>query len=298
MKLSLSVRRISPGGFPSSNGFSGGGNGSAFTSLQQQQQQQQQQHRGGGGGINGFESAMSGGGVFEGNHRGGGGVNFDRSMSTANGFGGGNDVFGRGGGGGYDRQMSAPNLRDQFGMGGGGGFRNLSSPVNDHRGDYGGGSRGGGFFVGEGRGRNNSPPMYGKNDAGGMQIGTWNAVPTSSNSGGGYGSGGGGGGGSGMNFEIGTFNMGDGSGGGGSNNYGGSSSAYQSQSGHNIQGGPGIRETGIIEKLLVSHCGLSYFLQAVLFFKCLLILSFQPKFPANAPKRRFRRLCFTASFTG
>ncbi len=262
--------RLSPSGFPSSNGFSGGGGGSAFNSLQQQQQR---------GGINGFESAMSSGGVFESGRGGGGGgggggnVAFDRSMSTANGFIGNNDAFGRGGGGGgcggggsgggggYDRQMSAPNLRDQFGMGGGGGggFRNLSSPVNDNRGgDFGGGGSRGGFFVGERR----SPPMYGKNDAGGMQIGSWNPATSFSGGGagggGGYGGGGGGGGG-GMNFEIGTFNMGDGGtgggsgGGGGGNHFSSSSSAYQSQSGHNIQGGPGIRETGIIEKLLVSR---------------------------------------------
>ncbi len=247
--------RLSPSSLLSSNGFSGGGGGSAFTNLQQQQQQQQ--HRGGGG-INGFESTMSGGG---------GG--FDRSMSTVNGF---NDAFGGRTNNQYDRQMSAPNLRDQYGYGrGGGGMNDSRDGYGNSRG--GGGGGGGGnpnFFVGErrpGGGGSNSPPMYGKNDAGGMTIGTWNDVPTSSNSsrgGGGYGNGGNGGGGSSMNFEIGTFNIGtfnggDGGGsGGGGNNYGSSSSsnAY-SQSGHNIQGGPGIRETGIIEKLLVSvsTCG-------------------------------------------
>lgn len=49
-------------------------------------------------------------------------------------------------------------------------------------------------------------------------------------------------------FEIGTFNLANpgASSGGHGHDFGGNS-----QSGNNIQGGPGIRETGIIEKLLV-----------------------------------------------
>lgn len=72
-----------------------------------------------------------------------------------------------------------------------------------------------------------------------MKIGTWNEASTGNSSN------------SGAfppisNFEIGTFNYSanDSS----SSNTGGGNS----QSGNNIQGGPGIRETGIIEKLLVS----------------------------------------------
>lgn len=73
-----------------------------------------------------------------------------------------------------------------------------------------------------------------------MKIGTWNE---------------GGGGGNGSNsaatFEIGTFNISSPGGGGGGGNSS-SSNHFHSQSGNNVQGGPGIRETGIIEKLLVS----------------------------------------------
>lgn len=59
-------------------------------------------------------------------------------------------------------------------------------------------------------------------------------------------------------FEIGTFNLANpgassGGGGGHGHDYGGNS-----QSGNNIQGGPGIRETGIIEKLLVSSLAKSF----------------------------------------
>ena len=60
-------------------------------------------------------------------------------------------------------------------------------------------------------------------------------------------------------FEIGTFNLGpdNSNSNSGSGYHGGSSSSHglgsASQSGQVIQGGPGIRETGIIEKLLVRH---------------------------------------------
>ena len=75
-----------------------------------------------------------------------------------------------------------------------------------------------------------------------MKIGTWNE---------------GGSGGNGSNsaatFEIGTFNISSPSGGGvGGGGNSSSSNHFHSQSGNNVQGGPGIRETGIIEKLLVS----------------------------------------------
>merc|ERR1719346_653403 len=72
-----------------------------------------------------------------------------------------------------------------------------------------------------------------------MKIGTWNE---------------GGGGGNGSNsaatFEIGTFNISSPSSGGGT---GSTSNHFHSQSGNNVQGGPGIRETGIIERLLHSY---------------------------------------------
>ena len=83
-----------------------------------------------------------------------------------------------------------------------------------------------------------------------MKIGTWNE---------------GGGGGNGSNsaatFEIGTFNISSPSGGGGGT--GSSSNHFHSQSGNNVQGGPGIRETGIIEKLLVRFY---YFLKDILHY--------------------------------
>lgn len=251
-----SVARMEPRHSPSnfaSNGYgSGGGGGGGFGGGGQSSSSRNF------GGINGFESSMSNS-AFE--SRGG----FDRSISQANGFAGDHNSFGRGNGGGgsssYDRQMSAPNLREQYGSSGGGYRGGMGSPVNDHRGDYGGrGGGGGNFYVGDRHNNGSSPPLYGKHDAGGMKIGTWNSVSTSSGGGGGgYGGGGGGSGnGGGMNFEIGTFNIGNfnsnsESGGGGGYGNGGSSSSntYNSQSGNNIQGGPGIRETGIIEKLLV-----------------------------------------------
>jgi hypothetical protein len=92
-----------------------------------------------------------------------------------------------------------------------------------------------------------------------MKIGTWNEGA----GGGGNGSGGAGGGNNSTaaTFEIGTFNIrrgretNDSHGGGGGGGHGSSSNNhFHSQSGNNIQGGPGIRETGIIEKLLVSYC--------------------------------------------
>ena len=89
------------------------------------------------------------------------------------------------------------------------------------------GGGGGGMFGGGGGGNE-------------MKIGTWNE---------------GGGGGNGSNsaatFEIGTFNISSPSSGGGT---GSTSNHFHSQSGNNVQGGPGIRETGIIEKLLVRCC--------------------------------------------
>jgi len=90
--------------------------------------------------------------------------------------------------------------------------------------------------------------MFGGNGGGGgggneMKIGTWNE---------------GGSGGNGSNsaatFEIGTFNISSPSGGGvGGGGNSSSSNHFHSQSGNNVQGGPGIRETGIIEKLLHSY---------------------------------------------
>ena len=100
-------------------------------------------------------------------------------------------------------------------------------------------------------GNSSSPPLSGGGDSG-LKIGTWNE-PRQEGSGQGMGSG------TGQfpavsNFEIGTFNMTDpGSrqnGYGNGNNGGGPTT--QSNNGP-IQPGMGIRETGIIEKLLHSY---------------------------------------------
>lgn len=119
---------------------------------------------------------------------------FDRSMSTSsfenNGFGHNNRTSnGVGGGGmpnGYDRQMSAPNLRDQHQMNGGYGSRGGHGNPNHSRGggnDY---SRGGMYGGG---GRPSSPPNdifsgNGGGDSNFMKIGTWND-PSGGGSGGG-----------------------------------------------------------------------------------------------------------------
>ena len=99
---------------PMNNGFggdfnSGGGGGGSS---------------GGRGGVPGFSSTMSTGGS--------GYDRFDRSISTTNGFGGG----GGGGASNFDRQMSAPSLRDHYGSSNNG-YGRMNSPPNDRRGDYG-----------------------------------------------------------------------------------------------------------------------------------------------------------------
>ena len=219
---------------------------------------------GGGSRFQSFDQGGRGGAMGNGYERGGGGGNntfdlrnnFDRSMSTAP----NNYDSGSGSGfrpmsnpnNGYDRQMSAPNLRGMHNgyggasrNGGGGGGMN-SPPMGEFNGGrYGGGGGGGG-------GRNISPTgggggMFGGSGGGGgneMKIGTWNE-----------GGGGGNGSSSAATFEIGTFNISS-PGGGGGGGVGGSNSSsnhFHSQSGNNVQGGPGIRETGIIEKLLHSY---------------------------------------------
>merc|ERR1719500_2601848 len=142
-----------------------------------------------------------------------------RSMSVSNG-GGNNSFSGMSGVGG------------QGGMGVGGGDNGFSRSMSYH-------------------GNSASPPLGG--DAG-LKIGTWNEGRGSD---GGAGRGGGGAGGfpAVSNFEIGTFNMND----PGSRSFGngysggmGGGPGTQSNNGP-IQPGMGIRETGIIEKLLHSY---------------------------------------------
>merc|ERR1719447_1288185 len=159
-----------------------------------------------------------------------------RSMSVSNG-GSNNSFSGMGGGGG------------QGGMGvGGGGDNGFNRSMSYH-------------------GNSASPPLGG--DAG-LKIGTWNEGRGSDGGGAGRGGGGSSGGFPAVsNFEIGTFNMND----PGSRSFGngytggmGGGAGTQSNNGP-IQPGMGIRETGIIEKLLHSYgfiqcCGR----QARLFF--------------------------------
>merc|ERR1719447_1600052 len=145
-----------------------------------------------------------------------------RSMSVSNG-GSNNSFSGMGGGGG------------QGGMGvGGGGDNGFNRSMSYH-------------------GNSASPPLGG--DAG-LKIGTWNEGRGSDGGGAGRGGGGSSGGFPAVsNFEIGTFNMND----PGSRSFGngytggmGGGAGTQSNNGP-IQPGMGIRETGIIEKLLHSY---------------------------------------------
>merc|ERR550532_3713746 len=143
-----------------------------------------------------------------------------RSMSVSNGAGN-NSFSGMSGVGG------------QGGMGVGGGDHGFSRSMSYH-------------------GNSASPPLGG--DAG-LKIGTWNEGRGSD---GGAGRGGGGAGGfpAVSNFEIGTFNMNDPGSRSFANGYSGGmggGAGTQSNNGP-IQPGMGIRETGIIEKLLHS-CG-------------------------------------------
>jgi cold shock CspA family protein len=148
-----------------------------------------------------------------------------RSMSVSNGSGGGG--FGGLGPG----SASSANLRNEDGA--------FNRSMSYH------GSNGSG-----------SPPSSFGGD--GLKIGMWNEGRGGGEQGG-MGRGGGGMGGQGggpvSNFEIGTFNMSDPSRSGGSfggGQMGGSGPTTQSNSGP-IQPGMGIRETGIIEKLLHSY---------------------------------------------
>ena len=144
---------------------------------------------------------------------GGGRDSMMRSMSVSN--GGGNNYGGNG---------------STMGGGGDGGFNRSMS--------Y--------------HGNSSSPPLSGGGDSG-LKIGTWNE-PRQEGSGQGMG------GGTGQfpavsNFEIGTFNMtdpGSRQNGYGNGNNGSSGPTTQSNNGP-IQPGMGIRETGIIEKLLHSY---------------------------------------------
>merc|ERR1719370_2202738 len=141
-----------------------------------------------------------------------------RSMSVSNGVGN-NSFSGMGGGG-------------QGGMGVGGSDNGFNRSMSYH-------------------GNSASPPL---GDAG-LKIGTWNEGRGSDNGGAGRGGGGTGGFPAVSNFEIGTFNMND----PGSRSFGngysggmGGGPGTQSNNGP-IQPGMGIRETGIIEKLLHSY---------------------------------------------
>merc|ERR1719323_3015299 len=142
-----------------------------------------------------------------------------RSMSVSNGVG--NNSFSGMGGGGQGR------------MGVGGSDNGFNRSMSYH-------------------GNSASPPLGG--DAG-LKIGTWNEGRGSDGGGAGRGGGGTGGFPAVSNFEIGTFNMND----PGSRSFGngysggmGGGPGTQSNNGP-IQPGMGIRETGIIEKLLHSY---------------------------------------------
>ncbi|TRY73990.1 hypothetical protein TCAL_05535 [Tigriopus californicus] len=219
--------------------------------------------------MNGFDRSMSSNGGFDG-FRGGVGANSHSSngsamMSNSGGMGVGNSSF--------DRQLSAPSSSSRDFMNGqssmmGGGSRMLGQ-MGGSNGSVGGsnfmnGTRSGGSGVGGNYVGRHSPSLdmfggsgsmmtNGSSGMGGgmggamndMKIGTWNDAPTNSSP-------------QNMgnfpqvsNFEIGTFNAG----GSASNNGFSSNSGNNSfsQSGTNITGGPGIRETGIIEKLLHSY---------------------------------------------
>lgn len=215
--------------------------------------------------MNGFDRSMSSNGGFDGFRGGGpnnhasnggsmmsGGVansSFDRQLSapsssstrdfmngpTNNGImGGGSRMLSQMGGGNSNGSTGGSNFMNGTRSGAGGNFGGgRHSPGLDMFGGGSGGmmTNGGGSGMGMGGGMND------------MKIGTWNDAPTNSSP-------------QNMgnfpqvsNFEIGTFNAG----GSGSNNGFSSNSGNNSfsQSGTNITGGPGIRETGIIEKLLV-----------------------------------------------
>lgn len=160
-------------------------------------------------------------------------------------MGGGRDSMMVGGRDSMMRSMSVSN-------GGGGGNFGGSGPMG---GSSMGGNGDGGFNRSMSYHGNSSSPPLGGNDSG-LKIGTWNEGRNDG------GSGGMGGNGSSnfppvSNFEIGTFNMND----PGSRSFGGGSGysmsngggpATQSNNGP-IQPGMGIRETGIIEKLLHSY---------------------------------------------
>merc|ERR1719507_2573783 len=144
-----------------------------------------------------------------------------RSMSVSNG-GSNNSFSGMGGNG-------------QGGMGGvgGGGDNGFNRSMSYH-------------------GNSASPPLGG--DAG-LKIGTWNEGRGSDGGGAGRGGGGTGGFPAVSNFEIGTFNMNDPGSRSFANGYSGGmggGAGTQSNNGP-IQPGMGIRETGIIEKLLHSY---------------------------------------------
>lgn len=165
------------------------------------------------------------------------GGGFDRSISTSN-FDGMRMSAAS-----YDRQMSMPNLSNGYG-------NHLShhhqQQQQHHRNGYASGDYGNDF------GRFDSRPSPPNSSVSTMKIGTWNETPPQQHQHqyhGNSGFGNSGSSNSAMNFEIGTFNIGNDSGASSSSN------TFNSQSGNNIQGGPGIRETGIIEKLLVRDFG-------------------------------------------
>lgn len=200
----------------------------------------------GGGNLSPGRNMSNGFNDHRGSSMNNGGYNsYDRSMS-------GNNYESRGSGSGFERQMSVPaNLTEHHSMANGYGRQMTNGSDHSSSSSYGVFSSGGGG--GNNAGRNNSPP-YGGGGMSEMKIGTWNDASTNSasnNSG------------SGANFptvstfEIGTFNISSnnsGGGGGGSGNNYDHGNSFGQRGGQNAPpGGLGIRETGIIEKLLHSY---------------------------------------------
>lgn len=155
-----------------------------------------------------------------------------------------------GSGSGFERQMSVPNNLSEQGNNHkmNNGFRGFGGGGGNNDNLYGGlfGGRGGNGAGGSPPNSNNGGQRSGFND---MKIGTWNDGPAASSSGQGMQMNGSGNGFPSVgNFEIGTFNI--------SNSSSGNATSSNNASRHNGYNehhppGPGHRETGIIEKLLV-----------------------------------------------
>ena len=245
-------RLLSPQG---SNGMSGnimggngvGGNGGSGFDFGMGETQQPSRLSPGFGGLrlprnSGFQDSVGGGRSMMSN-----GFGLDRSMSNMDHgvspfdqpqFG--NKLSMNPGGNGFNRQSSVPSSMDCMANG----FGRTSSGIGSM-----------------GMGRDNSPPLGGpmgysggKSQFNDMQIGTWDS---GNSSGSGNGMNRNGGANQSSYFEIGTFNVPTSENGYGSNNQGDSdrpSRGIYHNPNHTAAtsgGGPGIRETGIIEKLLV-----------------------------------------------